>query len=163
VWTVVSVVAVPFAYRPALGRSHKSDFNPDPDRARIEVVRHPQLGGTNEQIQNVGGANRGRGGSSHLGRHACFGRPTACSVARGRHRGWRRSRFGGGCGSIHVLLRVRLRQIRILWLRAFWSVWRRSLLLIESHKASLAPSGTLDLGKLTHRNPSPSHLDRTPS
>jgi hypothetical protein len=100
--------------------------------------RHPQLGGTNEQIQNLDGANRGRGGSSHLSRNARFGRgQTARSVARGRHRGWRRSRFGGGCGSIHVLLGVRLRQIRILWLRAFWSMWRRSLLLIAAKSCEI--------------------------
>jgi hypothetical protein len=28
----------PFAYRPLLGRSHKSHFNPDPDRARIRLA-----------------------------------------------------------------------------------------------------------------------------
>jgi hypothetical protein len=31
-------VAAPFPHGPSLGRSHKRDFNPDSDRARIEIV-----------------------------------------------------------------------------------------------------------------------------
>jgi hypothetical protein len=132
---------------PAVARTiTQKPFQPRPRSCSHQTrnFRHPQLGGTNEQIQNVDGANRDRGGRSHLGCRPCFCRPTARSVARGRDRGWRRSRFGGGCGSIHVLFRIRLRQIRILWLRALWSVWRRSLLLIATkacqiHKGAIWP------------------------